>query len=227
MIKVVFFDLDNTLYDQMQYFRSGFAVISNYLSRQYALEEAEVYASLMTLHRSEGSMHRHLFDDLLAGFGLHGRSEVKNLIHLFHTAPVHALSLYEDAAEVLPRLAENYILGLITNGNGAMQRRKVVALNLNSLLAIQVYTADIACPKPSPKGFQHGLSMSGSLPAESMYVGDNPYTDFGGPLAVGMKTVRILRGEFKHHSLWGMPASMKVKDFYELEKQLHMLDSTA
>lgn len=227
MIKAIFFDLDNTLYDQMEYFLSGFATISDHLSQKYALAKDDIYSRLMTLQHTKGSMYTNLFDGLLDSFGIHDKKEVQNLIHLYHTTSVDTLSLYEDAADVLPGLAEDYLLGLITNGNAGMQRRKAAALNLNRLLKIRIYTADIGFPKPSPQGFQYAISISGTQPSESIYVGDNPYTDFAGPYEIGMSTVRIVRGEFKDTSHCDAPISMQVHDFYELEKQLQTFDPAA
>jgi putative hydrolase of the HAD superfamily len=224
MIKAVFFDLDNTLYDQGQYFASGFACVSHYLSQQYPLSRDDVHARLWALHRSKGSMYRRLFDDLLEEFGIHDRSEVKTIVRLFHLAPVEALSPYEDASEILPRLAEDYILGLVTNGNAAMQQRKIAALDLSGLLPIQIYTNDLGQPKPAPDGFEAALSASGTQAAESMYVGDNPYTDFFGPFELGMPTVRIIRGEFKDKNQCDAPISKQVHDFYELENLLRNFD---
>lgn len=226
MIKAIFFDLDNTLYDQALYFSSGFTAISEYLSRQYSLLGDEVFSRLLDLLKTKGSMYTNLFDDLLENLNMHDKEIVNILIYLFHNAPVTDLSLYGDAEDVLPRLSQKYLLGLITNGNSGMQRRKVAALNLNRLLKIQVYTADIGFPKPNPQGYEYAVSMAGIKPSEGVYVGDNPYIDFEGSHIVGMWTVRLLRGEFMNINGRDAQVNLQVRDFYELEKRLQTFNRT-
>jgi putative hydrolase of the HAD superfamily len=44
--------------------------------------------------------------------------------------------------------------------------------------------------------FLKAISDLGITPGDSVYVGDNPALDFAGAKTAGLRTVRLLRGEF-------------------------------
>ena len=46
MIKAIFFDLDDTLYNEIDYVMSGFKVVSSYISSQFDLSQKEVFKIL-------------------------------------------------------------------------------------------------------------------------------------------------------------------------------------
>ncbi len=223
MIKAIFFDLDNTLYDQASYFASGFDVIAKYLNKNLSLLKEDVIEYLNKRLKAEGSMYTKLFDDLLNFFSVYDEQLVKILVRLFHEAPVDSLVVYDDVRNILPQLAHKHLLGLITNGCAAMQRRKVVALGLSGVLSIQVYTAEIGYPKPNPQGYIAALQSAEVRAGESLYVGDNPYVDFAGARQLGMYTCRLLRGEFKDVNSNENLVDAEVRSFYELELWLHRL----
>jgi putative hydrolase of the HAD superfamily len=224
MIKLVCFDLDNTLYDQKLYFIESFKIIAEYLKKNHSICEVTVIDKLWTLLKSKGSMYPKLIDELLNLFGLHNERLLKVLVQLFHQAPVGSLMLYEDARNVLPLLAQNYMLGLITNGHQEMQKRKVAALGLEGLMNIKIYTAEIGFPKPAPEGYKYALKIANIRPHQSLYVGDNPYVDFEGAKCSGVYTVRLLRGEFKESTVNDSLTDARVQDFYELEELLSHLN---
>lgn len=225
MIRAIFFDLDNTLYDQGLYFSSAYTAIARYLEKNYSFPSAYIFSMLKALLREKGSMYSRLFDDLLKSIGHREENLVRVLVELFHNAPVSTLVLYEDAEIVLPRLARTFSLGIITNGHAEMQRRKVTALGLGELLPFQVYTAAIEHPKPSMQCYKYALEMASVNPHESLYVGDNPYVDFTGAKQIGMRTIRLMRGEFMPIRLAGDIIDAQVKDFYELEGLISDLNS--
>jgi putative hydrolase of the HAD superfamily len=225
MIKFVCFDLDNTLYDQKLYFIESFNIIAKYLNESYSISYVAIIDKLWSLLNSKGSMYPRLFDDLLNLFGLYDKKIIKDLVQLFHQAPVTSLMLYEDARNVLPLLAQKYMLGLITNGDQQMQKRKVAALGLEELLNIKIYTAEIGFPKPAPEGYNLALKMAEIGPEKSLYVGDNPYIDFEGANNIGFYTVRLLRGEFKDSIVNDSLVDATIQDFYELQEFLFHLTS--
>ena len=224
MIKAIFFDLDYTLYDQTLYFSSSFAAIARYLRERYSLSEEEIIARLKILLDNKGSTHPKLFNDLLEYLGLCDEQLVKTLVRIFHEAPVESLVLYEDARSVLPHLAQRYMLGLITNGNPEMQRRKVTALGLEDLIPIHVYTAEIGCPKPGVGGYEYAIKAAKVKARESLYLGDNPYVDFIGAKQLGMYTVRLLRGEFMLVKDNSYMIDFEIRDFYQFENMFPNFD---
>jgi len=224
-LKAVFFDLDNTLYDARDYYASAFHEIAVFISSAYGISEGKINETLWNTLQNKGTLYSKLFDEVLASLGIDDPDCVGRLVDMFHNAPTSSIKLYQDAGVVLPRLASKYKLGLITNGNSEMQRRKVEALGLSSFLQVQVYTDEVGQAKPSVLGYQQAVQIANVNPEESMYVGDNPCVDFIGAKKIGMYTVRILRGEFAKVDVNPDFIDAEVRDLCKLEKLLASLTS--
>jgi putative hydrolase of the HAD superfamily len=190
----VLFDLDGTLYDSKQYFFGAFRTISEYLSNKYGLSRANVYKKLVNIWKEKTSMYPRLFDDLLSSLEVNTR-EAQNLIQLFNKYEGE-LEPYPDAVPTLNALKKDgYKLGVITNGVPQRQKRKLELLGFHHFFDVVIFTKKIK-PKPSPLPYLKALEELGIDSPSALYVGDNPLVDFEGAKKAGIKTVRILRGEF-------------------------------
>jgi FMN phosphatase YigB (HAD superfamily) len=58
-----------------------------------------------------------------------------------------------------------------------------------------IYTKEIV-PKPSEKPFLVAIKKSRTRVNNAFYIADNPLIDFEGAKKIGMKTIRLKRGEF-------------------------------
>jgi putative hydrolase of the HAD superfamily len=95
----------------------------------------------------------------------------------------------------------------------SVQRRKITALGLNELFDALICTDELGQEfwKPSPIPFKVALALLGMCPSESVYVGNDPAKDFGGPNEIGMVTIRVDRcyqGEVLQNS-GGTPSCAK------------------
>ena len=193
-MKAALFDLDNTLYDAQQYFLGAFEDVAKYLSAKYSLPKQEIYETLAELWRKKTSMYPYLFNDLLNLFHL-DQSSLEDIVRRFneHTGRIE---LYPDAIPTLQGLEErHYKLGIITDGNVKRQKRKIESLKLQPLFDVIVYAKEVES-KPSSSPFLIALEKLGVKASDAFYVADNPLIDFKGAKEIGIKTVRILRGEF-------------------------------
>lgn len=225
-MKAIFFDLDDTLYDATIYFSSAFKEIAAFLARKFSIPEGVILDTLWTIFRKKGSLYTRLFDDALISLGLYPDDILlKEIVEVFHEADTKPLLLYEDVREVLQRLFGRYKLGIITNGNAKMQRRKVRSLELEQLMSIIVYTEEIGAPKPASDVYQYATHALGLRAYESVYVGDNPYVDFVGAKRIGMYTIRVLRGEFRSIRINQQYIDAEIKDFSELERWLQIWET--
>jgi putative hydrolase of the HAD superfamily len=194
-MKAVIFDLDNTLYNVEQYYLGAFKGIAEYLSKKHNLSKQEIYKRLVNLWRNRTSMYSHLFDNLLDLFDL--ENEVENVIKIFNNYDGE-FKTYPDVIPTLKELKErNYKLGIITDGNVERQKRKIKLLGLEGFFDAIVFTKELDNPKPSEIPFQEAINKLEVNPHQSFYVGDNPLIDFEGAKKMGMKTVRVLKGEFR------------------------------
>jgi putative hydrolase of the HAD superfamily len=195
-IEVVAFDLDNTLYDEDQYFAGAFATIAPLLAARCGLESDAIAARLWAILRREGRHHHRLFNDLLAELGLPERPHLADLLGAFRDVST-PLEPFPGVRELLRDLGASYRLGLITSGMRAVQRNKLRLLRLEEAFERVVYSSTLGENKPGQRPFRVLLEAMGVSPARAVYVGDNPRFDFKGANELGMLTVRIRTPEFE------------------------------
>lgn len=215
----IIFDLDNTLYDVRQFFSEAFDRVSGYLSDKYQIPKQEIYDRLIALWKKKTSMYAHLFDDILNELGLKG--ETNNMLAIFNNCDV-LLTPYDDAIPLLRELKRRrHKTGIITDGNLKRQKRKIGSLGIEGLFDEIVFTEELCSSKSQGLPFQEMIDRLKVLPQQSLYVGDNPLIDFEGAKKIGIKTVRLLKGEFKD-----MPKNEYINyEVRELKKVLNLVDN--
>ncbi len=83
-------------------------------------------------------------------------------------------------------------LGLITNGKGYIQRRKLELLKLTDAFDYPLLCGEFGVQKPDRAPFDHMVKMLG-IPAEKLlFVGDNPICDVDASRKAGYTPVEIL-----------------------------------
>lgn len=193
MIRAVLFDLDNTLYDEHQFVKSGFTAVSQLLSNKFSLDEETVYACLWGSFMEQG--RKNVFGHVLTGLGIYDDVAVSDVVELYRTH-LPQISVFKDVHDILPILRKEYRLGLITDGLRRVQENKVKALKISSCFDVITYAEDYG-GKHSPKPFSVILKQLQAKACESIYVDDNPHKGFAVAKEMGIRTVRILRGEHK------------------------------
>jgi len=197
-MKAVLFDLDDTLYPEIEFVKSGFRVVARYLSSRYHLDENALFAQMLDILQKEG--RGKIFDNLLHSLGLYTKEKVKLLVYLYrsHRPIIH---LYEDVLPTLECLRRyGTRLGIITDGMASVQRNKIVALGLNNLFDVIVCTDELGrdCWKPSTIPYKIALELLEARPSEAVYVGDDPSKDFLAPNSMGMLTIQVNRQTYQN-----------------------------
>ena len=201
MIRGVVFDVDDTLYLERDYVRSGF----EHVARVAGSGDEEVAAVGRWLWSAyEAGIRGDTFDRLLAAFpAIAHRQSVPELVAAYrtHTPAIH---LTDGTAELLDGLAARGLrLGALTDGPIESQSAKARALGLDRWFDPIVLTAALgpSAHKPGTIGFA-AIAAEWALPAaELAYVGDNPLKDFAGPRSMGWLTVRLRGPDQLHREL--------------------------
>ena len=183
--QVVVFDLDDTLYKEIDYLKSAYREIASLvypiLKSDYE-DEDTVYHWMMENYQQG----RNVFDELLH-YPL--PYEKQELLRIYREHKP-AISLSEEAVEVLEALKkEGHVLGLITDGRSLTQRNKIGALGLDKYIepSLILISEETGFCKPSLESFQYVMKL---YPGVSyVYVGDNPQKDFYGPNQLGWMTI--------------------------------------
>ncbi len=90
------------------------------------------------------------------------------------------------AAEAVERLADEYRLGLVTNGGPEMQSRKLSALGLADAFETVVYAGYDVPAKPAPDPFDRALETLSTAPERAVHVGNSLSSDVAGANAAGV-----------------------------------------
>lgn len=194
MITTVIFDLDDTLFDEIDFCRSGFRAAAEHiatLSDAYSPEAVFDVIWTCFVRGDCGST----FDVALAELGIPVEPPlIHKLVELYRTHPP-TLTLPGESRDTLEQLKDEYTLGLLTDGFLPTQRLKVQALGIEHYFKAIMYTEELGREhwKPSPLGFQRLLETLDARPEQSVYVADNETKDFIAPNRLGLLTVQVLR----------------------------------
>ena len=176
MIKVIVFDLDDTLIPEIEYVKSGFKAIAE------AYNDYNIYNRLLSLFmENKKDVYQR------AGFT---QDECKNCIKIYRQHKP-TITLSNEVNETLLLLKQRgYKLGIITDGRPEGQWNKIYALELDNVIDEVIVTDElggIEFRKPNCKAFELMRKKFDVKYSEMIYIGDNLSKDFIAPIKLGMK----------------------------------------
>jgi putative hydrolase of the HAD superfamily len=192
MISTVIFDLDDTLYDELDYCRSGFHATAEYVAERFRGASAQMLFEAMW-HAFTSGNHTTTFNTAMEAAKIaYDADYVATLVEVYRNHHP-AITLPEDSRETLDRLKGRYRLALLTDGYMPAQKLKVQALGIEGYFDSIIYTEELGREnwKPSPLGFQKIMFDLGVEASECAYVGDNEGKDFIAPNLLGMASVKL------------------------------------
>jgi putative hydrolase of the HAD superfamily len=194
MITTVILDLDDTLYDEIDYCRSGFRAVAEFVTDQPKMPPAERIFDAFWREFTGGN-RRTVFNEAVGRLGIAGEPAlIEKLVHVYrnHTPQI---SLPRDSKDALEELRGKYALALLTDGFLPAQRLKVQALDIERYFRCILYTEELGREfwKPSPVGFEKLMESLNAKASTSVYVADNAMKDFIAPNQLGMATIQLIR----------------------------------
>ncbi|MFA4645985.1 TIGR02253 family HAD-type hydrolase [Pyrococcus kukulkanii] len=199
MIRVVFFDLDDTLADTSKLAEMARRnAIENMIRHGLPVDFDTAYSELMELIKEYGSNFPHHFDYLLRRLDIpYDPKLVAAGVIAYHNTKFAYLREVPGARKTLIRLRElGYRLGIITDGNPIKQWEKILRLEMDDFFEHVVISDFEGVKKPHPKIFKKALKAFNVKPSEAIMVGDRLYSDIYGAKKVGMKTVWFRYGKY-------------------------------
>jgi len=193
MITTVVFDLDDTLYDEIDYCRSGFAAVSEHLSHLSDATPPDRVFAVLWKHFTAGNRTR-VFNAALDELDVPWDENLINRLVDAYRTHVPTITLPPETRSVLDELRKSHVLALLTDGFLPAQKLKVRALGIEPDFKAIVYTEELGREfwKPSPRGFELLLETLDVAAGETAYVGDNEIKDFIAPNELGFTTIQIL-----------------------------------
>jgi putative hydrolase of the HAD superfamily len=196
MINVLVFDLDDTLFSEAEFVKSGLQTAGNWILTKYA--NANFFDVSWQLF-NQGNRNN-IFDLTLEQLDLDfNLNTIQELVQIYRKhKPV--ISLYEDAIWATNYFKNYKKMGLITDGYLETQKNKVKALGIESVFDAIVYSDFYGREswKPSPLPYQKIMESIQCEGQECVYIGDNPSKDFVTAKKLGWMTIHIdrLHGEY-------------------------------
>jgi len=211
-IRLITFDLDNTLWDVGQVIRHAESTMNAWLDervpeyrrtldretvlglREAVIRERPDISHDVSAVREEvlyrGMRRLRLPEDV-------ARQHAAEAFQSFYHARQQVV-FFEHARESLEALCSEYQLAALTNGNA-----DVVRIGLDRFIRFALSAADVRASKPAPDIFQAAQEASGVRADEAIHVGDHLVDDIQGASAVGMHTIWV-----KHNPSAGDPIDL-------------------
>jgi putative hydrolase of the HAD superfamily len=176
------FDLDDTLYKEVDFRNSGFEFVRQEIIRLYKRDIIEL------LKKYNRGASQDIFSDICQFLKLPESS--KNQFIWMYRNHYPAITIENDVLTILNNLKENTLgVAILTDGRTITQRNKIKALNLQEFdVFISEEFNDLE--KPNPQRFKFIQSFYHDC--TYVYVGDNLKKDFITPNELGWKTIGII-----------------------------------
>jgi putative hydrolase of the HAD superfamily len=134
--------------------------------------------------------------EALDGLGVSSDELAAQLAGRYRALRDDALVLFPGAVELLDELVSaGFRLGVITNGEAALQRAKLERFNLVGYFTYVGIEGEIGVGKPEAEAYRRALHSLGCGPGDAWMIGDNLEWDVVGPQRLGLRTVWIDRHE--------------------------------
>lgn len=189
---VVVFDLDDTLYDEIDFVESGYLFLAQQIQRLY--DESTDHFFLDCLKDRQPDV----IGKVLSQFNLPSclKSDLIN-VYRYH---MPSISVNSSVRSLLGRLSQKKIpMFIITDGRSFTQRQKLFALDIIDYFEEVYISEEIGVGKPDLRSFKE---IDKQFPnSKKVYIGDNPTKDFIAPRLLEWSTIGILNLQKRIHSL--------------------------
>lgn len=181
--KIFVFDLDDTLYSERDFEKSGIEFVYNHFN----IKNCELKAIL--------NNRTNWIDQIIEGSNNQITLQMVLDIYRNHFPTIQ---LYNDAKVFLEKLLlHGNEMSLITDGRSITQRNKLRALGIESYFKSIIISEEINSEKPSEYNFR--MVMNNKNTDTYIYIADNPNKDFITPNRLGWTSICLLdRGQNVH-----------------------------
>jgi len=202
-LKVVFFDIDDTLYSTTEFTRlARMNAVRAMIDTGLRVDEFRAFEELEKVTQDFGANYERHYDELIARLNVKLKVNKSIIIAAgvvaYHDTKVKGLKPFPDVEWALSVLSKNkkLKLGIISDGITLKQIEKVIRLGLLKYFHQEAifFVEELGIRKPDPLLFTRACELIEVAPEEAMYVGDHPTYDIDPANAAGLITIFYQRG---------------------------------
>jgi putative hydrolase of the HAD superfamily len=174
--KIFVFDLDDTLYSERDFEKSGIEYVYN----TFNIKDIELETIL--------NNRKNWIEQIIK----YSNNQI-TLQLVLNTYRYHfpKIQLYKDAKVFIEKLfSQGNEMSIITDGRSITQRNKLNALGIEKYFKNIIISEEINSEKPSEYNFR--LVMNNNIGANYIYIADNPNKDFITPNKLGWTCICLL-----------------------------------
>ncbi len=185
MSKVVVFDLDDTLFKEIDFLTSAYSEISVFVSTKIDVPDDELLSEML-FNYNQGI---NVFNELLKKYDSLNLS-VKDLLEIYRNH-IPFIKLKDDVSHLLEMFDNSQIpMGIITDGRSIQQRNKIKALCIKDYFEHIIISEEFGSEKPSLKNYMYFEDIYRE--AQYFYIGDNTSKDFISPNKLSWTSICLL-----------------------------------
>jgi putative hydrolase of the HAD superfamily len=188
----IIFDLDDTLYYEIDYLKSAYKEISAKIAIGVNESSQLIYNEMLDYFFSK----KNVFEEILIKYN--SSLSISELLYIYRNHKPK-INLSEDKTDVLNFFKkENFNLGLLTDGRGVQQRNKINALNLTYWFSEIIISEEFGSEKPNINNYKYFEDIFGE--GKYYYIGDNISKDFISPNTLNWTTICLKDRGLNIHS---------------------------
>jgi putative hydrolase of the HAD superfamily len=175
----VVFDLDDTLYNELDFLKSSYQELSQELDSE---NSNFLYASMFAMYRNK--------ENVFAYLSQHYDISVPVLIEKYRNH-IPKIQLFDHVATIMQHIKDyGGKVALITDGRSTTQRNKIKQLGIENFIDFMVISEEIGSEKPSLQNFQ--LVAEHLKTKNNWYIADNLKKDFVAPNHLGWQSICLI-----------------------------------
>ncbi|MFC0605720.1 HAD family hydrolase [Winogradskyella pulchriflava] len=183
---VVVFDLDDTLYNELDFLKSAYQSIAQHFEPK---DWKPLYSSMFSLYRNK----QNVFEALVLKYNI----KIETLLEMYRCHEPK-IKIFDGALELIHSIKlKNGKIGIVTDGRKNTQLSKIKALGIIDLIDKIVISEEIGTEKPDQANFK---LIESAFPKHSYwYIADNLKKDFVAPNELNWQTVALIDNGMNIH----------------------------
>jgi FMN phosphatase YigB (HAD superfamily) len=228
VIRTIFFDVDDTMYDEVHPKIKGELQVVEYVSEVLGRPFQEVYDTFIRSKKEvidysaldPNRNNRTKWYERMLQYLKTDTIDPEKLSERYWDIILNNIEPYYDFKCILPTLVERYDLYVLTDELLEIQQKKLTKLGLIDKFKGIISSTHVGVVKPNPELFEYAMKVAGSTAATSLMIGDKPTRDIRGGKSVNMATGWIRRGKFYNVDLGEDVPDIVIKNYMKLPEQI-------